>query len=62
VEEREAKARNLVSFKHSDNSAMLSAIAEYWAAAANMAQAAIEPLAASEAWATEPLEVLSAGD
>jgi ferredoxin/flavodoxin---NADP+ reductase len=62
IEEREAKARNLVSFKLSDNNAMLNAIAQYWAAAASVAQAAMQPLVASETWTAEPLEALSAGD
>ncbi len=61
VEEREAKARGLVSFKYSDNSEMLFAIAQE-KAAANVSQAARKPLAGSEVWATEPLEALSAGD
>jgi ferredoxin--NADP+ reductase len=58
VEEREAKARNLVSFKYSDNSEMLNAIAqEKAAAAANASLAARQPSAASEASATKSLEV-----
>jgi len=62
VEEREAKARNLVSFKYSDNSEMLYAIAQE-RAAANVPQGARQPSAASEAWATVSLEpVLAAGD
>jgi ferredoxin--NADP+ reductase len=62
VEEREARERNLVSFKHSDNSAMLYAIAQVRAAAANAALAAMRPSTASEAWATESLEAVLAGD
>jgi ferredoxin/flavodoxin---NADP+ reductase len=61
IEEREAKARDLVSFKYSDNNEMQYAIAQE-KAAANVAQAAKPPSAASEAWATEPLEALAAGD
>jgi ferredoxin--NADP+ reductase len=63
VEEREAQARDLVSFKYSDNSEMLNAIAEEKAAtAARVSTASRQPSAASEAWATDPLEALSAGD
>ena len=61
VEEREAKARNLVSFKYSDNNEMLFAIAQE-KAAVNVSRAAKQQPAASEAWATVPLEALSAGD
>ena len=43
-EEREARERNLDSFKHSDNSAMLNAIAQLRAAAANVSLAARAPL------------------
>jgi hypothetical protein len=57
VEEREARARDLVSFKYSDNGEMLNAIAEEKAAsAAHVSLAAREPSAASEAWTTESLE------
>jgi ferredoxin/flavodoxin---NADP+ reductase len=53
VEEREARARNLVSFKYSDNSEMLNAIAQEKAAsAANVSLAARQPSAASEASAS----------
>ncbi len=62
VEEREARERNLISFKHSDNRAMLYAIAQVRAAAANLALAAMRPPAASEAWATESREPVLAGD
>jgi ferredoxin--NADP+ reductase len=62
VEEREARERNLASFKHSDNSAMLYAIAQVRAAAANRALAAMRPSATAEAWATESLEAVLAGD
>lgn len=59
VEEREARARNLVSFKYSDNSEMLNAIAQELAAsAANVSQAAKQPSAASEASATQSSEAL----
>jgi len=61
VEEREAKARNLVSFKYSDNREMLNAIAQE-RAAANVSLDARLPSAASEAWATESLEPLLAGN
>ncbi len=61
VEEREAKARNLVSFKFSDNREMLDAIARE-RAAANVAHAASRPSAVAEAWAIAPLEPLFAGD
>jgi ferredoxin--NADP+ reductase len=58
VEEREARARDLVSFKYSENSEMLNAIAQEKAAsAANVSPAARQPSAASEASATESLEV-----
>jgi hypothetical protein len=58
VEEREARARDLVSFKYSDNSEMLNAIAQEKAAsAANVSLAARQPSAAAEALATESLEV-----
>ena len=54
VEEREARARNLVSFKYSDNNEMLNAIArEKTASAANVFLAARQPSAASEASAAE---------
>jgi hypothetical protein len=57
VEEREARARKLISFKYSDNSEMLNAIAEKKAVwAANVSLAARQPWAASEASATESLE------
>jgi ferredoxin--NADP+ reductase len=57
VEEREAKARNLVSFKYSDNSEMLNAITrEKAASAANVSLAARQPSAVSEASVTESLE------
>jgi ferredoxin--NADP+ reductase len=62
IEEREARERNLVSFKHSENSAMLIAIAQYKAAAANAALAAMQSLAPSHAWANEALEPVLAGD
>ncbi len=53
VEEREARARDLVSFKYSDNSEMLSAIAQEKAAsAAHVSLAARQP---SSAPATESL-------
>jgi len=53
VEEREARARNLVSFKYSDNSEMLNAIAQEKAAsAANVSLAARQPWAASDASAS----------
>jgi ferredoxin--NADP+ reductase len=53
VEEREARARNLVSFKYSDNSEMLNAIAQEKAAsAANVSLAARQPSAASDASAS----------
>jgi ferredoxin/flavodoxin---NADP+ reductase len=62
VEEREAGARNLVSFKYSHNSEMLKAIArEKAASAANVSQAARQPSATSEALATEPMEALLIG-
>ena len=57
VEEREARARDLVSFKYSDNSEMLNAIEQEKAAAANVSLAAREPWAATETSATESLEV-----
>jgi ferredoxin--NADP+ reductase len=58
VEEREARARDLVSFKYSDNSEMLNAIAhEKAASAANGSLAARQLSAASEATATKSLEV-----
>jgi ferredoxin--NADP+ reductase len=59
VEEREAKARGLVSFKYSDNREMLNAIAQEKAAsAATLSQAARQPSATSEALATEPVEAV----
>jgi ferredoxin--NADP+ reductase len=58
VEEREARARNLVSFKYSDNSEMLNAIArEKAASVANVSPAARQPSADSEALTKESLEV-----
>jgi ferredoxin--NADP+ reductase len=65
VEEREAKARNLVSFKYSDNSEMLHAIAQEKAAAIlsqTATQLAIQRSPVSEALATKLLEVLVTGD
>jgi ferredoxin--NADP+ reductase len=61
VEEREARARNLVSFKYSDNSEMLNAIAQE-KAAANVSLPAKQPSATSEALATVSLEAVLAGD
>jgi len=61
VEEREARARNLVSFKFSDNSEMLDAIAQEKAAAI-LSRRASQASAAPEAWTTEPLEPVFAGD
>jgi ferredoxin--NADP+ reductase len=59
VEEREAGARDLISFKYSDNCEMLNAIAaENAASAANLPHPAKHPSAASEASATESLEAL----
>jgi ferredoxin--NADP+ reductase len=56
VEERKARARNLVSFKYSDNSEMLNAIAQEKAAtAANVLLATRQP---SEVPATESLGTL----
>ena len=53
VEEREARARDLVSFKYSDNRAMLNAIKQEKAAtAANVLLAARQPSA------TESFETL----
>ena len=61
VEEREAKARNLVSFKYSDNSEMLNAIAlEKAASPTDVTLAAIQLLAASATPAMESLEALLA--
>jgi ferredoxin/flavodoxin---NADP+ reductase len=61
VEEREARARNLVSFKYSDNCEMLNAIAEEKAAsAANVSLSAWRSLAASEASIEESQEALLA--
>jgi ferredoxin--NADP+ reductase len=65
VEEREAKARNLVSFKYSDNSEMLEAIAQEKAAAIlsqAATQSATQQPPASKALAKESLEALVAGD
>jgi ferredoxin--NADP+ reductase len=54
VEEREARARDLVSFKYSDNRAMLNAIKQEKAdSVANVLLAARQPSAALEALATE---------
>jgi ferredoxin--NADP+ reductase len=62
VEEREARARDLVNFKYSDNSEMLNAIAQEKAAsAANVSLAAKQPSAASEASAKESPETLLTG-
>jgi ferredoxin--NADP+ reductase len=61
IEEREARARNLVSFKFSDNSEMLDAIAQEKAAAI-LSRRASQASAAPEAWTTEPLEPVFAGD
>ncbi len=59
AEEREARARNLESFKYSDNSEMLNAIAQEKAAAtANVTLAAIQLLAASPTLAMESLEAV----
>jgi ferredoxin--NADP+ reductase len=58
VEEREARARNLVSFKYSDNSEMLKAIALELAASAADVSHAAQPSAASEASAMESSEAL----
>jgi len=61
VEELEAKARKLVSFKFSDNSEMLGAIA-HEKVAAILSRRARRSSPVLEAWATESLEPVLAGD
>jgi ferredoxin/flavodoxin---NADP+ reductase len=63
VEEREARVRDLVSFKYSDNSEMLNAIAQEKAAsAAHASKAARQPHTVSETSATESREALLTAD